>query len=195
MKRSLLLITAATAMAFAGVAQAATDGSLSSSSSVGTLDVNVTIPEMVRISGLSDVTFNITVAAITSPSSNIVETSDYCVYSNVTTAGLYDISVSGAASGDNANPFQLVDGSNTLNHVVFVQDDPINSPFAGYAHVNQIKHYSTIAGGLARPTDINCGNIAGGVNSRVKIVLRKAQILAAPAGTYTGTVTLTVAVP
>ncbi len=182
-------------MAFAGVAQAATDGSLSSSSSVGTLDVNATIPEMVRISGLSDLTFNLTVAAITSPSSNIVQASDFCVYSNVTTAGLYDISATGVASGDLANPFQLVDGSNTLNHVVFLQDDPINSPFSGYAHYAQVKHYSTVAGGLARPTDINCGNLSGGTNSRVKVVLRKPQIMAAPAGTYTGTLTLTVAVP
>ncbi len=195
MKRSLLLITAVSAMAFAGVAHAATDGSLSSASSVGTLDVNATIPDMVRVSGLDDLTFAVTVADLTDPYTvRMDRTSDFCVYSNVTIDGNYDISVGGAAaSASGGYPYALSDGTTELRHAVWVTDDPSNAFTGTYTWPGNTKNYQTTSGGQTRPSTTDCSVI--GDNASLKVGIKDADILAVPAGTYTGTLTVTVAVP
>ena len=51
------------------------------------------------------------------------------------------------------------------------------------------------AGGLPRPTDLDCGNVSGGENAELVVGFRNSQVLAVPAGTYSGMLTITVSAP
>ena len=63
MSKLLRALVAVSALA-AAPAFAATDGNLDTSSSQGSVDFTTVIPQMVRISGLTDMTLNVTPAAV-----------------------------------------------------------------------------------------------------------------------------------
>lgn len=170
------------------------DGQLSTSSSTGSFDVNAVIEPMVRISGLDNLTIKPTPAQLTSQYNSFTDgTTKFCVYSNINADGDYKIQVTGQP-GTGGAPYSLSGPGGTLNHLVYVSDD-INNPLkpggAGWTSNNTVKTYKTTAGGLPRPTALNC---PAGENASVYVRLMNADVLAAQAGTYTGTLTVIVSV-
>jgi hypothetical protein len=197
-----ILLAAATSLVFAGAAGAATQGQLSSSSSVGTVTVNATIPALVQISGLTDqsVTFTAAqVAAAASTNSSVAQLAEsFCVYSNTSAAGGYGVKISGFVppQGGPSNPgnetFGLQNGGVSIPMRVTYWDN-VHSQFALGIPVNgtEITGLTTTAGGNNRPNTLNCSDI-GGSDAGINISFPAAGVLAAIEGTYSGTVTLTV---
>lgn len=193
------LVAAAALAVLATGAQASTQGTLSQTSSTGTTVVTANIPNMVSISGLTDVIFNVTAADINNPHfGGIDETSAFCVYSNVTAGGNYNISVGSSVVGA-GNTFALSGNGATLPMAVWVSDEASNGFGAngdGFTWPGHIKtNYSTAQTGQPRATDLSCSNVSGGKNAALQLRITDAALLAAVAGAYSGTLTLTVSVP
>lgn len=197
MKKSLLLAAAALAVMASGTANAATDGSLSGTSSTGTLDVNVTVDEMVRVSGLDDLTLTIDAATIASNFGSTSAISNFCVFSNVDALGTYNVTVGGNAGDGLGNPYGLT-GTSTgtqLNHTVGYHDGgTYNSIAAEFMRPTGLTFTKTnTSDGQTRATDPDCVNV--GDNSSLRVTVRNPVALAALADTYTGTLSVIVSVP
>ena len=193
-----LLIGAAAAALISTSAQAATPGT-PGASSTGSTDVTVNIDEFVNIRGLDDLQIDIAASDINEATPNNragQAVTQFCVFSNVNSAGAYNFSATSAIAGAAGNPFGLTGPEGTqLNYAAWYRDQP-TSPFNGtYLNRNQVYSGATTAGSQARATDFNCSNVAGGNNASLGIGVRNSQALAALAGTYNGTLTVTVAVP
>ena len=191
--KKIALAVAAASIAFASApVVAATDGALSITNSTGTMTVTTNIPKLVKISGLSDITFNPTAADLSNADGAQGTSKRFCVYSNDTAAGLYKIKVDGLA-GSELNSGELKFGLNgpggVLDYGVWVSDEA-NKPYdRGTATPGQERNFKTTSGGQTRPTTLNCG---GGTNASLAFKLKNSGILAVTAGAYTGTLTLTV---
>lgn len=192
--KKIALAVASAAIAFASApVVAATDGALSTTNSTGTMTVTTNIPKLVKISGLSDITFSPTATDLSNAEGSQNSSRRFCVYSNDTAAGLYKIKVDGAA-GSELNTgelkFGLAGPGGVLDYGVWVSDQA-NSPYArGTARPGQERgDFQTTSGGQARPTTLNCG---GGSNASLAFKLKNSGILAVTAGAYTGILTLTV---
>ena len=190
MKKYFLAVTAAAVVAFGAAAQGT--GALGTESEAS-VEVNATIAPMVRISGLSDMSFTIDANTLNNNFGSTRQSQQFCVYSNVTADGNYTVKVdSDKPRGPNGDPYTLVstDGDE-LYHFIHVTDD-FSSPFK---FINPGIEYarSTTAGGLTRPTDLDCAS--SGLNTQLTVGFRNDRVLAAVAGDYTGTLTLTVAAP
>jgi hypothetical protein len=156
-----------------GLAVAATQGTLGASSS-GTVTINSTKGAAVQISGLSDFTFP---PSATTPAP-IEQTA--CVYS---TTGAYTVvATSSHAAGGS---FRLNNGASFINYEVnwygVASGGTASSLSSGTQSGNQ-------AG--ADTTSTSCG---GGADSRIGIAIDAVSFTAAPAGTYSDTLTLLVA--
>ena len=189
MSKLLRALVAVSALA-AAPAFAATDGNLDTSSSQGSVDFTTVIPQMVRISGLTDMTLNVTPAALQNKYFSRQDAeSQFCVYSNVGADGGYTMKVDGDA-GDGSHGFGLT-GPSKLAYNVWVSDD-VNNHFKNYTWPgNVVTGYKTTSGGKARPTDLNC---SGGKDALVHVGVDNKDIFAAVAGTYKRTLKITVAV-
>ncbi|MDB5714168.1 MAG: hypothetical protein JWO15_1565 [Sphingomonadales bacterium] len=195
--KKIIMLAAVAAFTLASPAMAAKDGKLSKNNSVGKLDITAVIPPMVRVSGLDDLRINVTPADLLNPYFNRQDAeTKFCVYSNINAEGEYNITVDGDAAGPNSNgsPFALSGAGGKLNYAVWVSDDVNNGfrsagsgwTYPGYTHTG----YKTTAGGLARPASISCSDV--GENAALHIGIDNSQILAAQAGKYKGTLTVTV---
>jgi hypothetical protein len=191
MSKLLRALVAVSALA-AAPAFAATDGDLSTSSSQGTVDFTTVIPQMVRISGLTDMTINVTPAALTNKFFSRQDAeSQFCVYSNVGADGGYTMKVDGDAGKTAGHAFALTGADGSLDYNVWVSDDTRNS-FKNYTWPgNTVTGYKTTSGGKARPADLNC---SAGKDALVHVGVDNSSIFAATAGTYKGTLKITVAV-
>lgn len=191
MKKYFIAASAAAVIALGATAQGT--GALSGTESEASVTVNATIAPMVRVAGLQDLSFTIDADTLNNNFGSTRQSQQFCVYSNVTADGDYTVQVgSDKPRGPNGDPYTLVSSAgDQLNHFVHVTDDFAN-PFK---FINPGLEYarSTTAGGLARPTDLNCTN--SGDNAQLTVGFRNARVLAAVAGDYTGTLTVTVAVP
>lgn len=187
-----LMIGAAALAMMSSPAMASTDGALSTSDSIGTLDVTVNIPEMVRVSGLDDLTIDVTPAMLTEPFfSREDATSTFCVYSNDGALGAYNMSVSANASGlGGGTPFAMT-GVADLPYAIWTSDDTGNQ-FKNFRFPGSTTSNLANADGLGRPTTLDCTDRAD--NASIKIGVTDANLIAAQAGTYTDTVTVTVSV-
>ena len=196
----------ATSLVFAGGAVAATQGSLSSTSSVGTVHISATIPALVQISGLTDqsVTFTAAEIAAAAACGNCAVTTlseSFCIYSNTTAAGGYGITITGfkPPQGGPSNPgnetFGLVGASVSAGSIPMRVSfwDNVNNQYALGIPVNgvEITGLTTTASGNARPNTLNCSDI-GGSDAGINITFPSDGVLSAIQGTYQGTVTLTV---
>ncbi|VWX60613.1 hypothetical protein [Sphingorhabdus sp. 109] len=198
MKKSVLFAAAALAAMASGTANAApTDGVLSDTASTGTLDVNVTVVPMVSIRGLDDVSLTIDAATIASNFGSTSGISQFCVFSNADAAGSYKVTVNGNAGDGLGNPYGL-NGAATgtqLNHTVGYYDAAAyNSIAADFMRPGLQFSMENTRDGQARATDLDCTN-AGGQNSSLRVTVRNSEALAALADTYTGTLSVVVAVP
>lgn len=175
-------------------AQSAGDGALSETSSVARFNVTTNIPQMVRISGLEDITLNVTAASVASATGAQNVGQRFCVYSNSTSAGLYKLTVDGQ-SGSELNTgeakFSLTGPDSTqLSFALWASDRASDAYAKGTATPGVAKNMQTTAGGQTRPTTLNCN---GTENASMNVRFTNARILAALAGSYTGTLTFTVA--
>lgn len=191
MAKFLRAAIAASALLSAPV-MAATDGSLSTSSSVGTVDFTTVIPPLVKISGLTDMQINVTPAMLTNPYFSRQDAeSQFCVYSNIGVDGGYSLKVDGTAGVSGG--FGLTNsgaGTATLDYSVWVSDN-VNDSFKNFTWPGNVEPaYKTTAGGKARPATTDCSDV--GKNALVHVGVDNSKILAATAGTYKGTLTITV---
>jgi hypothetical protein len=195
--KKLIVAAAAVSALFAGAAQAA-DGSLGNTSS-GTFDVTATVAPMVQVTGLSDITLSIDPASLRSNWGTTNGRTTFCVFSNVTAAGSYNVQVLGETGDGRANPYGLIgQTTNTkLLHTVGYWDNAAyNSIDALFMRQSIVRSSVNTRNGQQRATTTNCSeNGLGGKNASINVGIRNPIALAALADTYKGTLTVVVSVP
>lgn len=157
-----------------GYAFAATDGTLGATST-GTSDISLTVPELILISGMADVSFG-----TWSGSGDLDGNEDVCIYTNKA-AGTYVVTATGDGA---ANAFTVTDGSNTIAYAVAYNDV---SGTTGEAALTTNVQSAQQSG--ADTSSQSCG---GSDNANFHVTVTEANLLAAPAGAYSGTLTLVV---
>jgi len=187
------LIAALAAAAFATPAMAETQGTLSSTSSQGTVVVTTNVPKLVRISGLEDITINATAADLSNVNGAYNRSQTFCVYSNNTLNGLYNLKVDGQA-GAELNTGEAKYSLNgpedqTLSFALWTSDQASNVYGRGTAAPGVAKSFQTTAGNQQRTTTLDCN---GRDNASMNVRFTNARILAAVAGSYSGTLTFVV---
>lgn len=183
MIKKILLGVAATAL-IAGAAQA--QDSQYGATSQDTFNLTATVDPVVRVSGLTDLTFNIGAAFLNSSNPNITQRPNYCVYSNVTSAGTYELEVTGVAFGTGSDNRWKLSGPNGA--LAFT----VNNNTGALSHQmgpNDSFAFTAAAKTGTRPNTGDCSDI-GGSNNQLVVAFSRADILAASAGTYTGVVTV-----
>ena len=169
-------LISACVLQISGVAAAATQGTIGSTST-GSVSVSATVPGRVQISGLSDVAFG-TVDPTTAASS----AQNVCVWSN-TSGRAYNINATGSGA---SNAFTLTDGTNTLAYAVEWADSTAQT--TGTA----LTSGTALTGLASTATNPTCS--AGPARTASLIVkMTAADLQAAVASSYTGTLTLVVA--
>ena len=172
MKKLVQVSVLIASMMTTGVVLAATQGSVGGTST-GSVDINVTVDDAVRISGLSDLT------ATFDGVNDVVENSTACIYRNAT--GLYAVT----ATGD-------IGVSNT-----FIIDDAVNPAIPYTVTWNDgsgpTAMTSTVQLTGQTGADTTLSDCGGGSNATVEVTVDAAALLAAPTSVYTGTLTLEVA--
>jgi spore coat protein U-like protein len=167
---------AASLLTLSAGAMAATQGTSGATSS-GSADITLTIANVIQISNMTDFTFTYNGAGSTLSVSDPI-----CVYTNVT-AGTFDVSATGTRTGDGGagNGFIIDDNAvgtaNTIAYTVGVNGTPLT---AGATAV-------PVAG--ADTASATCANTM----SSLTIAMAEGDVQAVPAGTYDGTVNITVA--
>lgn len=164
------------ALMIPGPALAATQGSAGSTSQ-GSVVISATVPGRVQITGLTDVVFGTIDPTVAASSAENV-----CVWSNTSGKG-YTVTATGNGT---ANAFTLTDGTNTLPYSV--QWANTSGQTSGSALTT-----GTALGGLTS-TAVNPTCSAGPPTTASLIVgMTAANLQAAVASSYTGTLTLVVA--
>lgn len=174
-KNTLSALAASVALASAGSALAASDGNLQtggSATSTGTSTVTLTVPQLIKISNMNDIT-------LTKSGSSYTGSDDVCVYRN--TSGQYSIqaqSQNDPQGNGNAGKFVLSDGSSsTVEYSVNWGGSTLQEETS--------KSFSN-----ADTTQVNCG---GSGNITVTLTATETQVGAATAtGTHTDTLSLMV---
>ena len=161
---------------YPGLASAATPGTLGATST-GSIGISATVPGRVQISGLSDVAFG-TVDPATPASS----AQDVCVWSN-TSGRTYDITATGSGA---ASAFTLTDGSNLLPYSVEWGAN------AGLSSGSAFTAGTSLTGLASAATDPTCSS-GPAASASLIVKMTAADMQAAVASSYTGTLTLVVA--
>ena len=194
MKKYLVAGGAIASLLAATAAQAATDGTLANPSSTGTAQIQAVVQPMVRVSNLHDITINATADAILhsfdASSTAIDGNTTFCVYSNNGNQGDYTMAVS-TGHGSFALPGP---GTTPLPYSVWASDSTTNvftGTFLGAPGTRTGLH--TASGGT-RTNTTNCADV-GGADANLHVRFLKTDLLAANAGTYQDTLTVTVSVP
>ena len=178
MKKLTLIKTlaAATVLTASAGAIAATQGT-AGTTSTGSADITLTINNVIQITNMNDFTFTYNGAG-----STLSATDPICIYTNVS-SGNFDISATGTRTGDGGagNAFLIDDNTagttNTIAYTVNVNGTALT---AGAAAVSV---------GGADTASATCANTL----SNLTIAMSEADVQAVPAGTYDGTVNITVA--
>ncbi len=172
MRRAAASLAAVSLLMLAAPANSASDGSMGATSN-GSSSVSVTIPSLVRITGIAD----LTIASYSSPSSFAAD--DVCVYSN--TAVGYDIT---ATSSEGS--FVLTNTGPPATQIGYAVEWNASS---GQTSGTALTYNTALTGqstGGANPT---CGNV-GGANASLIVRVTDSDLGTAPAQTYTGTLLL-----
>jgi hypothetical protein len=155
---------------------AATQGSIGSTST-GSLSISATVPGRVQISGLTDIAFG-----TVDPTSAATSAEDVCVWSNTSGKG-YQITASGSGA---ANAFTLTDGTNTLAYDVQWADT------SGQSSGSALATGTALGGQVSTAANPTCSSGPAATASLI-VNMSAANLQAAVAGAYTGTLTLVVA--
>lgn len=160
----------------AAPAVAATQGT-QGSTSTGSVSINASVPNRVRISGLDDISLlNL------DPSVDASTNQDVCVWSNTSTRG-YSITASGSGAGD---AFTLASGTETVPYSVEWASS------TGQANGTALVAGSPESGLTSNATHQLCSSGPAGSASLI-VKLASADLSEMQAGlTYTGTLTLLV---
>ncbi len=164
-------IASTVAALFAGSAVAASQGNLGRSSN-GSVDIRAHIPGLIKISNLDDIDLG-----TWSGSGDLVGSDENCVWS--TTRG-YNLTASGSGAG---NAFTITDGANDIAYSV-AWDDTDSTDQA-------VTVGTALSAQVTNAVSVNCA--ARGDTANVAVTISEADMAAAPAGTYNGTLTLIVA--
>ena len=166
MKKLLIASAIAASSAMSVTAFAASDGDVGGTST-GTLDIEVTVEDSVRISGLDDFT------ATFDGANDVIHTDQACIYRNGSDA--YGVS----ATGDGAsNAFTIEDGPTIIDYAVSWNNTDITIPGALLSGQSGADDSSTTC--------------SGGTNATLVLTVAAADLLAAPASVLQGTLTVTV---
>jgi hypothetical protein len=151
---------------------AATQGTLGPTST-GTVNLTLDIDPLIMISNLGDINLG-----TYSGAGNLTGNDAFCVYRNG--AGNYNITMNGDGA---TNAYTLSDGgTNTLAYSVDFNNGGVNAMTTLTALTAQTG---------ADTVDTDCST--GGDNVSVDVTVSNAALAAAPAGTYTGVLTMIVA--
>jgi hypothetical protein len=193
--KKIAFLAAAAAMLTSPAMAANSIGALSTSTSASDFNVTTTIPKMVQISGLTDLTWNPTASDLSNAGGTHDMAERFCVYSNDTAQGLYNIQIDGLQS-DSADfntgeaKFAVANNGTKMGIGVWVSDS--TNVYAGSnARPGAVFAKRTTAGGVARPTTTDCGGVN---NASLFVRMWNSRILAATSGTYTGNLKVTVSV-
>ena len=165
------------ALALAGTAQAATQGS-QGATSTGSVSISASVPNRVRISGLSDVAFT-----NVDPSVDASNAQNVCVWSNTSTRG-YNIKASGSGAG---SAFTLSNAALSVPYSVEW------SSSSGQTSGTALASGTALTGLTSTATNSSC---ASGPSASASLIVKilSANLQSMPASTnYTGTLTLVVA--
>lgn len=175
MKHARLIKTSIFALGVASASvMAATQGALGPTST-GDLIISLDIDPLVRVSNLGD----IALGNFNGGAGDLTGADSFCVYRNG--AGNYNINMTGSGT---ANAFTLTDsGANTLPYSVDFVNGSATAMTTGASLTGQTG---------ANTTSDTCG---GGANDNVSVnvTVANADLASAPAGTYSGTLTIVVA--
>jgi hypothetical protein len=173
----LIRATAAVSLMFSAPAFAATQGTLGVASS-GSARISATLNPVARVSNLNDLTL-----PAWNGSGDVAAYDDVCVYTN-TAGGKYNVTVTGDGSG---NAFTLTDGRNTMAYQVTWNTA---ASATGAKSLSSGRAERSLTGASTASTDCGAG---ASLNARLAVKVPEATLLATPAGTYTGAVTVTIA--
>lgn len=172
MKYAQLIKTSLFALTFSSASVMAATQGLLGPTSTGTLDINLDINNLVMVSNLGDINLG-----TYSGTGNLTGSDSFCVYRNG--AGNYNITMNGSGG---SGAYLLNDGgTNNLPYTVSFTNGSANSMTASTALTAQAN---------ANTTSTTCG---GSDNVSVGVTVTNASLAAAPAGTYTGSLTVIVA--
>ena len=149
---------------------AATDGTVGTSSS-GTTDITLTIPDLIKVSGMTDIALGTWSGSGAKTGSDSI-----CVYDN--SGGLYNATFTGNGT---ASAFTIVNGGNIIPYTVTYDDG---------AGVDAVTKGVPLGCAGAHQTSFTCG---GGTNGTIAISIAEADMAAKVAAVYSGTLTILVA--
>lgn len=155
-------------------AYAATDGTVGTTSQ-GDLDIDLSISNLVRISGMADLNFG-----TVSGTSDAVLDQDVCVWTNVA-AGEYKVNAHGDGA---ANAFTVSNGVGTMAYTVRWNDTVGTSGNVALA--------AGVLSGVqsnASTTSTTCG---GGASANYQVRFTQAVLSSVRPGTYTGVLTVVI---
>jgi len=173
MKKLQLIKTSIVALGLlSGSVMAANNGSLGATST-GDLTITLDIASLVRVSNLND----INLGTFAGGAGNLAGSDTFCVYRNGT--GNYNINMIGDGA---ASAFTLANGADTVAYSVDFVNGATTTPMAtGTALAGQTG---------ANTTSDTCGGVD---NVSVNVAVSNAALASAPAGTYSGVLTMVVA--
>jgi len=173
MKKLQLIKTSIVALGLlSGSVIAANDGSLGVTST-GDLTITLDIANLVRVSNLNDINLGIYAGG----GAGLAGADTFCVYRNG--AGNYNINMTGDGT---ASAFTLANGANTVAYSVdFVNGATTTGMATGTALAGQTG---------ANTVSDTCG---GADNVSVNVAVSNAALASAPAGNYSGVLTMVVA--
>lgn len=153
----------------------ATDGTLGTTSS-GSVVVTLTIPALVRVSGLSDITMSPTTIA-----SDVTGSTTACIYSNVVSPlGSYYVTATSVNASSGA--FRVKNGTDFITYTAFWNNSSATSQTTALTSGTKTAQQTN-----GSAISLTCG---GTPNANFNVNFSSAQIAGAPPLTYTDTVTL-----
>ena len=173
--KKLAVALAGGALVFAGVVNAATDGSLSETESVGVFDITLTVREQVKIWGLADYEFS------GLPDKSASESKNICIYSNSTAGFNADV--------DTTNSFKLKSGDviATDYTLTLALNDSNTSEISETWNGSATKDFNASSGSLL------ISDTCDETNANVELTISLSNINGATiSGDYSDTVTITV---
>ena len=173
MKNILKTAAFVTGVIVTGSAIAATDGVVGATST-GTLEIQVSVADAVRISGLTDIT------AAFDGTNDIVESRGACIYRNEA-GGEYGITATGSGGSGAFTIDDSLSGGTTVIPYEVRWNGSATAMTSGTA-------LTGLTG--AHETSANCG---GTTNTTVEVTVLATDLLTAPQTTLNGTLTLVVA--
>ncbi|WP_115711825.1 hypothetical protein [Legionella sainthelensi] len=175
MERSFFKIVSFIALILPTLVFAATQGTLGSTST-GTVNVSITIPALVQITGLSDITLGST------SSFPATGNTTACIYSNVATP-LGSYYVTATSQNTSGTDFRVKDSG--TDYIVYSAFWNNTSAAAQTTALTSGTKTAQQTGGSA--VSLTCG---GSSNANFNISFSASQVQGAPAATYTDVVTL-----